>query len=200
MATELPASRDASKPSAMPAGDELPVFRFGLRQLLVFVSLLSLLMAAMALGNVLTALALLLAAMVVGFHVFGTAIGTQLRSHADRTRSQRAWENPVQQPATAALQPQPRSPWHERRSTPLPWLLRWIAVASLLGALGGAVVIHQTAGLRSTLPTIAMGAFSIGVVAGWSAFIGYSFCGVFRHGIRDAVSNDPPDHPAPPRA
>jgi hypothetical protein len=31
---------------------------------------------------------------------------------------------------------------------------------------------------------------SVAVVAGWFAFVSYSFYGVFRHGLRDALAHE----------
>jgi hypothetical protein len=191
--TDYRASSDATEPRTS-ASDDLPLFRFRLRQLLAFVTLLSLLMAAMATSSELTAAVLLLATLVVSLHLFSTALGSQLRCHANRTLSRRA-AKPAADTTTAhalprSLQPQPRSPWHERRSTPLPWLLRWIAAASLLGAIVGALLLSGIVGHRSSLAGIAVGSVSLGVVAGWLAFVGYSFYGVFRHGVRDAMAED----------
>jgi hypothetical protein len=197
MSTDYRASRDSIEPALTPASDDLPLFRFGLRHFLAFITLASLLMAAMATSSGLTAAVLLLATLVVSFHLFSTALGSQLRCHANRTLSRRAAQ-PAADRITAhaappSLQPQPRSPWHERRSTPLPWLLRWITGASLLGAIVGALLLSTMVGHRSSLPGIAVGSFSLGVVAGWFAFVGYSFYGVFRHGVRDAMAEDRPD-------
>jgi hypothetical protein len=196
MPTEFHAPRDPAT-SAAPSSDELPLFRFGLRQLLAFVSLVSLLMAAMVMSTGWTALALLLATLVVSFHLFSTALGSQLRWHANRLQNQQSatpgMEKLPSLPRYESSQPPPRSPWHKRRSTPLPWLARWIAAASMLGAAAGALLLSSTIGHRSSLVGIAVGAFSLGVVAGWSAFVGYSFYSVFRHGVGDAMAQDRQD-------
>jgi hypothetical protein len=197
MPTDLRTSRDAS--SATPPSDDLPLFRFGLRQFLLFVTLVCLLMAAMATWHGLTALVLLLATLVVVFHVFSTALGTQLRWHANRTRRQGLppplARTPSEHSRVTSSQFKSRSPWHECRSTPLPWRLRWIVGASLLGCIVGAILLSGTIGHRSSWPGIALGSFSMGVVAGWFAFVGYSFYGVFRHGLRDAMTDDRRDGP-----
>jgi hypothetical protein len=197
MSTDHRASHESTALTRPPASDELPLFRFGLRQLLVFVSMISLLMAAIATTSGLTALVLLLATLVVTFHVFSTALGTQLRWHANRMQGRRASEpalsTPPPEPRTAS--PQPRSPWHERRSTPLPWLPRLVGMAWLIGAIGGALLLGGTIGQRSSLAGIAVGSFSIGVVVAWFTFVGYSFYGVFRHGLRDAMAEDRREQP-----
>jgi hypothetical protein len=194
MSADLQTSRQAVPPSAASQHDDLPLFRFRLRQLLAFVTLLSLLMAAMATWHGLTALVLLLATLVVSFHLFSTALGTQLRWHANRLRGQSpatpALPTPADRVQPATSQTLPRSPWHECRSTPLPWRPRWIAAATMLGAIVGALLLSGTIGHRSSLAGIVVGSFSLGVIAGWFAFVGYSFYGVFRHGLRDAMAQD----------
>jgi hypothetical protein len=193
MPTDLETPRDAIGSTLRPASDDLPLFRFRLRQLLIFVSLISLLMAAMTTWSGLTALALLLATLVVTFHVFSTALGTQLRWHANRTLRERAASPAIDTlagPARAASsRPQTRSPWHQRRSTPLPWLLWLVVSAWLVGVIIGALLLGGAMGHRSSLAGMAVGSFSFGVVAGWFAFVGYSFYGVFRHGLREATND-----------
>jgi hypothetical protein len=90
---------------------------------------------------------------------------------------------------------QQRSPWHQRRSTPLPWLPRLIVVASVSGGIVGALLLSGIVGDRSSVAGIVVGSLSLAVVAGWFAFVGYSFVGVFRHGLRDAMTEESRDQP-----
>ncbi|MCI0333241.1 MAG: hypothetical protein L0228_08470 [Planctomycetes bacterium] len=171
-----------------------------MRQLLAFVAFVSLLLAAVVSTQGMTALALLLATLVVVLHVFGTALGTQLRSHADHSLENDAPRQSAGGPTGPPIphmrlshevpRPQPRSPWHERRSTPLPWLPRLIVAAFVLGGAFGVVVLSVTIGHRTSPAGIVVGAFSLAVLAGWFAFVGYSFYGVFRHGLRDAMADE----------
>lgn len=194
-------THEASPLPAAPADVDLPLFRFSLRKLLVFFSLTCLLMAAMATVDGSTAVVLVLATLVVALHVFGTALGTQLRSHADHLRSDGAPQHDligvvsrplprsVMSPSTVS-----RSPWHERSSTPLPWLPRLVISAALGGAALGVVLLSGTIGHRTSPAGIALGSVSLAVVAGWFAFVSYSFYGVFRHGLRHAMAEDRRDH------
>src|SRR2546423_5158039 len=81
------------------AGDistaDVPLFRFGLRQLFLFVAAICALLAAMASSSGPTALVLLLAVAVVVMHVFATAVGTRLqwRTEQERLRVQAAQPN-----------------------------------------------------------------------------------------------------------
>jgi hypothetical protein len=195
MATGLQQPRHIAPPSALQLDDELPTFRFGLRQLFAFVTFVSVLMTGMVLAGGLTALALLLAMLVVLFHVFSTALGSQLRTHSHQLQGELRTHHGADRlthslgPAINAKQ-QPRSPWHERRSTPLPWRTQLIAVAAICGGVVGAILLNATVAHRSSTAGIAVGSLSTAVVAGWFAFLGYSFYGVFRHGLRQAMDDE----------
>jgi hypothetical protein len=182
---------------AEETGDELPLFRFRLRQLLWFVTLACLLLTAVASSSGLTAMVLILATLVVSFHLLSTAIGFQLRSHADRSIAHHA----TQHNHPEFLGPQddipkataPRSPWHSHGGIPLPWLLRLVVAMSLIGGILGAIVLTLTMDDRTSVAGIVFGSVSIAVVAGWFAFIGYSFYGVFRYGLKQAMAEDRPE-------
>jgi len=188
MSTGIRTSRKVDSQRKVLGGTELPLFRFGLRQLLVCFTLACLLMAAMAIVHAMTAMVLLLATLVVGLHLFSTALGSQLRAHANQPCDRQT--PAANRPKTDTQQPATRSPWHVRQSTPLPWLPRLVLAASLLGGAAGVVLLSGTIGDRTSTAGIAVGSISLAVVAGWFAFVGYSFYGVFRHGLRDAMVND----------
>jgi hypothetical protein len=181
-------------------GVDPPLFRFGLRKLLAFVAILSILMAAMATLQGVPSLVLLLTSLVVAGHLFSTALGTQLRSHANRATGRYSPGIDLSDPRETSincptghietLQPTPRSPWQVRHSTPLPWLARLIAAAFVIGAASGAMLLWLTVGHETSQAGIVVGAFSLAVVASWFAFLGYSFYGVFRHGLHDAMLDD----------
>jgi len=65
----------------------------------------------------------------------------------------------------------------------------------MLGALIGALLLSGLIGGRSSPAGIIVGSMSVAVVAGWFAFVGYSFYGVVRHGLRDAMTQDRRDPP-----
>jgi hypothetical protein len=196
MATGFHKPSQTTPPLPIAASEDLPLFRFRLRQLLAVVTFLSLLMAALVLLGGPLAMALVMVTLVVALHVLGTALGTQLRS---RAKTRQSLEPSVSGAIHCAGSPttrgheehRRRSPWHQRRSTPLPWLARLIAVAFVIGGVLGAVFLSVTVGRRTSPAGVAVGAFSIAVVAGWFTFVGYSFYGVFRHGVQDAMANDP---------
>jgi hypothetical protein len=65
----------------------------------------------------------------------------------------------------------------------------------MFGGGVGAILLGGIMGDRSSLAGIIVGSLSLAVVAGWFAFVGYSFYGVFRHGLRDAMTQDRRDPP-----
>lgn len=199
MATDLHTLTGSVPTPERELAENLPLLRYRLRHLLYFISFMSLLMAAMAVWDGLRALALLLATLVIAFHLLSTAIGTQLRAHTDRLHprgpelhprsdAHEIHDAPLPE-APPSIQADCRSPWHQR-STPLPWRYGWIAVAAFLGGLAGAILLSLSIGERTSLAGIVVGALSMAVISGWFAFVGYSFYTVFRHGVADAMAND----------
>jgi hypothetical protein len=186
-----------------PGGDDLPLLRFGLRQLLCFVAVLSLLLGVVVSSHGVTAIALLLAATVVLLHLFSTALGTQLRWHANRTLARNGPANEtdvcgkrIAYGGRRVTIPRAHSPWYDRGSTPLPWVPKLVAAMALLGGSVGAILLAATTGDRTSLTGILVGATSFAVVAGWGAFLCGSFYGILRHGFRDAVAEHKNDRSA----
>jgi hypothetical protein len=68
-----------------------------------------------------------------------------------------------------------------------------IVAGTLLGGVGGAVVLAFALGPRTPLAGVLVGGFSLAVLGGWFAFLGGSFFGIFRHGIRDALAEQQKD-------
>jgi hypothetical protein len=199
MATDLQPIRAPTAFDGPPTSDDPQLFRFRLRQILAFVAFVSLLLAAIVSSSGLTAAVLILATLVIVFHVLSTSLATQLRSHTDRSIAQRAAAN--EQVAVQAVSVErairanpPRSPWHGRGSTPLPWLTRLIAAAMAVGGIAGAALLTLIIGRETSAAGIVVGSLSLAVVAGWIAFVGYSFVGVFRHGLKAASADERRDH------
>ena len=183
--------------------DDLPLFRFGLRQLFLFVAAFSVFLAALAISHGLTVLIILLAAAVVVMHVFATALGTRLqerteqeqfRQQAVRPKSFESLEVASEQSAKLqAIRSAPRSPWHGRGCTYLPWLPRLVVGAVIAGGIIGGAVLGGTIGHRTSLEGIIVGAASFAVLGGWISFLGGNFYGVFRHGFREALAEERKD-------
>jgi hypothetical protein len=190
------AAGDAHPLLATGSAGRLPLFRFGLRQLLVFIGALSILLAALVSVKGLPALALLLAASVITFHVFSTALGSRLRVQArcvaDRNAvrantpgsEEQPAENPRYQPV---LRPRPL-PWYGRQGASFAWLPRFVALAAACGGSLGAVLLILTIGDRTSSLGLAVGAVSLAALSGWLAFLGGSFVAVVRAGLREATA------------
>src|SRR5712671_1859299 len=77
----------ADQPSVPAAGDDdLPLFRFGLRQLFLFVAAVSTLLTALASSGGVTGVIVSLAVAIVVTHVFATALGTKLQTRTEQAQ------------------------------------------------------------------------------------------------------------------
>jgi hypothetical protein len=186
-----------SESSRSLSNDNVPLFRFGLRQLLLFVAGTSALFAVLGAIQGLPALAVLLAVVVVAAHVFATALGSRLRARADEEQVFESGERLASDSIAsmsdrlarvAQVRSEPRSPWHARGATVLPWLRRLVLSAIALGGVAGAAYLAVTIGYRTSPAGVIVGSLSVAVLCGWFAFLCGSFYGVFRHGFRDAVA------------
>jgi hypothetical protein len=184
---------------------EPPLFRFRLRQLFYFVAVVSFILAATVLSQGVAALAMLLAALVVAAHLFSTALASRLRSRADDAQAMsralgtgpRAAEQFSEHANSPVIPRSARSPWHARGSTSLPWLPRLILAGVMVGGILGASVLGLTIGNRTTFAGVVVGGLSSAVLGGWFAFLGGSFYGIFRHGLRDAIAEQKKDERRP---
>src|SRR5262249_21362016 len=148
LTTIAPAENCVDRP-AQRRGEEAPkdspLFRFGLRQLFAFVAAICALLAAMVTLSGLKFLILLVAVAVVVMHVFATALGSCLQSRTEREQRRQTADDvsrsdlPMpfrsQLEGVQAVRSAPRSPWHSRGCTYLPWLPRLVVGAMLLGGL-----------------------------------------------------------------
>jgi len=192
----------ASKPPTCTQLEEQPLLHFGLRQLFWFVAVVSVLLAGMSARGGMTALALLLAALIVALHVASTMIGGRLRAQADERIARetgQVFSEHIHRSAAEGVEGHPhvelapRSPWHGRGVTPLPWLRPIIVAGVLIGGLGGAFFLTLTIGHRTSPAGIAVGAISLAVLGGWLGFLGSSFYGIARHGLREALAEQQKD-------
>jgi hypothetical protein len=177
----------------------LPLFRFGLRHLFWFVTVVSVLFAAaVAISPGVAPLLLWITALIVAAHITGTALGSRLRAHADQVRDWEGAHPDARRSAPdaaerscdlAAATLPPPSPWHLHKSTALGWVPRLVVVGAVCGGCGGAAFLVLTIGHRTSPVGIAVGAVSLAVIGGWLAFVGGSFYAIFRHGLRDAMAH-----------
>ena len=139
-------------------------------------------------------------------HVFATALGTgcnRARSRSDFASKplNLVSANPSdwaaeQSAKLQAIRSAPRSPWHGRGCTYLPWLPRLVIGAMIVGGLGGGILLSGTIGHRTSPEGIIVGAASFAVLGGWISFLGGNFYGVFRHGFREALAEQQKDQTA----
>jgi hypothetical protein len=197
----------ADQPSVSATGnDDLPLFRFGLRQLFLFVAAVSTLLTALASSGGVTGVIVLLAVAIVVMHVFATALGTKLQTRTEQAQLRQRSAQPEinessrsafeQSAKLLAIRSAPRSPWHGRGGTYLPWLPRLVMGAMVVGGLAGGLLLGGTIGHRTSFEGIIVGAASFAVLAGWLSFLAGNFYGVFRHGFREALAEQQKDQTA----
>jgi hypothetical protein len=191
-----------SERAAAVLGADTPLLRFGLRQLFFFMAAASALLWALVSSTGLTGLVLLLGVTIVMMHVFATALGTRLQFRTEQERLRRQTDQPTINNASAdyqqsaklqAIRSSPRSPWHGRGCTYLPWLPQLVVGAMVVGGLGGGLLLSGTIGHRTSVEGIIVGAASFAVLGGWISFLGGNFYGVFRHGFREALAEEQKD-------
>ncbi|QDS99703.1 hypothetical protein [Adhaeretor mobilis] len=168
-----------------------PLLRFGLRQLLTMVALLSALCALLVKAPGYWPGVIAMGALLVGAHIFGNVVGTRLRN----TSPKRETHDPTQ--AISASQPKAR--WQESmpETTPLALhaaVVRWGRVVSGVGVLAGVLLggwaLSMALGSEVTWPGLGLGAVSCGVLGGWIAFMAYSFGSISRHAWMHAKQTD----------
>ena len=160
---------------------DLPLFRFGLRQLFLFVAATSAVFAALASSHGLAALVVLLAVIVVIMHVFATALGSRLRARADREQVFESSERlPIESIASAAERSRRvaavRSRARALPGTPAarqfcPGFARLVIVAIACGGIAGAGYLAVTIGYRTSPAGVMVGGLSVAVLFGWFAFL-----------------------------
>jgi len=173
------------------ATPESPLFRFRLRHLLLFVAAVSLLLAGLVTLHGIPAIAFLLAALVVSFHVFSTALGSRLRSHTDRQQSG-VFVRP-RQPLARQNMP---LPWYGCDGDSVPWIPRLVATAVFFGGCLGAGLLSLTVGHQTSVAGLVLGSMSFAAISGWFAFLMGNFYATFRRGLREALDNERKDQAA----
>lgn len=199
---------DSTGPISSAVLPELPLLRFRLRHLLLFVAAVSVLLAGIVSLHGIPALALLLAALVVTFHVLGTALGSELRLRAGRSGTYRI--APIVRSSVTTLaadhatrcreMTQTQSPWYGRSGASFKWLPRLVAAAVFIGACVGGLFLTAAIGNRTSIAGLVVGTMSLAALSGWLAFLAGSFYGIVRHGLREAVAEDERNqarHPVP---
>ena len=172
-----------------------PLFRFRLRHMFGWIAAASVFLAVLLAADAITATLLILAASVVVMHVSATVVSSRLRAHTDE-QMQRVHRSVPEAGASpqigAATAPARCSPLQERASTKqrLPRLALWSVAC---GAVAGGLSVEALEGPGASAAGIGVGAVSVAIMAGWSAFIGGNFYGMFRRGWSHALAHSTVD-------
>lgn len=182
-------------PPRLPGDEDLqaPLFRFGLRQMFLFVSGIAALGGCMAIVRGGWAVAIGFGAAMVVAHVLATSIGTRLRDRSSAVNSRTTrlagnsgrplgWTRRLTDEELAALTDSPLAQ-HER--APVRTLFA-AAGGALAGGLGGAALIPILAGSNTTGAEFALGAASCAVMGGWLGLMAAHSWSVMRRTWRDA--------------
>ena len=197
------AADDNNQGMPSPTPPDLPsqpqLLRFGLRQLFIVVTLLTLLCGAMTLTRGPWPIVIGSAALLVAGHVLANLIGTRLRDTSKEVRDWRASD-----PTAAPDSPQAHTgpidvkQLHLPPSTPLAnhkgvngrWVTLFMAAGGGLGTILGACAIYAAIGSRIGWPGLLVAAISSGVLGTWVAFLASSFGIIARNAWRHADQRD----------
>lgn len=180
--------------SKAPPSREPHLLRFRLRQLFLFVTLLSVLFASLVLTDGPWPLVIIVVTVLVAAHVFGTLVGTRLRDTSDEVRQWRASqpgaeddapkaEREISEATKRTLPPTTPLANHGRVSN---WLIWFVVGGALLGMIIGGAILAITVGGRIGWPGLAVGTISCGVLGTWIAFLASSFGTIARHAWQHA--------------
>lgn len=180
----------------MPANSprEPHLFRFGLRQLFLAITLLSVLCALLVLTKGAWPLVIGISALLLAGHLFGTLIGTRLRDTSHEVRHWKAGQPrflddgpraELQPGASARASLPPRTPLANRGHTNH-WLLWFLVGGAMLGMLVGGPLLGLTIGSRIGWPGLVVGTVSCGVLGIWTAFLASCFSSIARHAWKHA--------------
>jgi hypothetical protein len=168
---------DAQEPALRPP-------RFSLRTLLLVMSGLCCLFAAMAALGLLWSAVLLLFLSLVAAHVIGNSLGTRLRDHASRQIAADRIARP--RLPLQAIRPNVAAPEQLTGRAKLNRITLILTVGgALVGAeLGGAglAVVHP----QASAAAVGLGVVSSAVLAGFAGFLASSFLWVVRQALAEA--------------
>jgi hypothetical protein len=143
----------------------------------------------MVLANGILSLVVLLVGLVIEAHLTGTALGSRLRAHADQEIA-RLGETRVRHRTAMALPRQEPPYWHRHGRPTLGWLPALVLAGAVVAAAGGGALLMLAIGNRLSLAGAAVSLVSLAVLGGWFAFVACSFYAIFRHGLREAVTDE----------
>ena len=166
-----------------------PLLRFGLRQMFVMVSLVTVLTAAMAATDGAWPLVIGSTAALIAAHVFGTVVGTRLRETSsdvqrwnasqgrDGARPAPSSSDAVPVPAPSSLAERHAAPRRDRRA---------LTIGASAGFFVGLLVLVVVGGDRLGIVAVVVGSASTAVLGAWLAWVATSFTMIARHAWRHA--------------
>ena len=182
-------------PPPHPAPPREPhLLRFGLRQVFVVVTLLSVLCALLVQAKGAWPLIIGVATVLIAAHVFGTLIGTRLRDTSQDVVAWRAAQPgfdddlprteplPVEDVKSLLPPPTPLADYGRAGN----WLIWFVLGGVLTGTIVGGAILGLTIGGRIGWAGWVVGALSCGVLGAWAAFLASSFSTIARHAWRHA--------------
>ena len=161
--------------------------QFGLRTMLLGVTLLSIAFAvSVAVGPARSAMLFLFVSLIV-LHVVGNALGTRLRDHREREAHALRVVGSDDRPVSGAAPPIAAAQrLQENTSIGRPWLVAGAVCAMLFGSVGG-IAIAALVGEKLTVPGLALGIGSSAVLGGFFGFMACSLWSVARNALREAL-------------
>jgi hypothetical protein len=182
-----------------PPRPQVTLLRFSLRKMLLYVSALCVLFAAMSAVGGMVAMAVLLVALVVAAHVLSTFVGTKLRDGSTATSAWEALHGKRTGESLLAVEHAlpPRSHWRLptacqlQRRGPVVRRMAWLVAAGIVvGAGAGVGLMLQFLWPRIGLAAILAGGTAAAILGGWTAFLGSSFLGITRRAWQEAVEGE----------
>jgi hypothetical protein len=181
-------------PLSAGRGREPQLFRFGLKQMFLMLSLAGVLCGLLVGTGDSWPMILGLAVLLVGAHVLGNWLGTRLRDTSGEVLQWRAEQSglgpddPVatgQPVVLAKLDLPPCTPLGSREPVAR-WTAWFVAAGTIGGLLAGVTIIALTIGPRIEWAGWAVGTISCGVLGGWAAFLASTFSSIARHAWQHA--------------
>lgn len=178
------------------SGCDLPLLRFGLRQLFAFFAAASVFLAILAALPGVSSLVVMLITTIVAAHLFATAVGTRLRAHTDRRIQREPFDGktygqttsePVSTGYLSGRIAPSISPLQVRGASNFHRLMKFVAAAAITGGIAGAALLFLIVGRSASLAGIAVGGVSSAVLCGWFAFLSGNFYSAFCQGFRVSV-------------
>ena len=182
------ANADNSQMSSSPPR-EPHLLRFRLRQLFLFVTGLSVLLAALVLTEGPWPLVIIVSTLLIAAHVFGTMVGNRLRDTSHDVLQWRSVtpgvdqdvpraEKEITQQARSSLPPTTPLASSGRVSR---WLIWFVLGGAIAGMILGGSILWLTLGSKVGWAGWIVGTISCGVLGTWVAFLASSFSTIARH-------------------